>query len=103
MPPRVTDHTITVLEGFEWNNVRNTLLTLARPRAEAAAEQGPLFLLLGSLNRQDKAIVTTSRRLDGVPMPQTPADPSSPYAVVFLAQDGSELTRLPFSVQLHSE
>jgi hypothetical protein len=91
----------TFMEGFEWNDLRQTLL--GKPTYQIVAglrlpQASPIFHLLGSITRLDQVAVSYSARVSDLALPLTPADPASPYRLRFLDSSMAELSSLPFAV-----
>lgn len=93
-------------EGWEWNDLRRTLLSLPRPSRvlEGPAPRGaqPLFKLAGTLDPNGVLAVRASARVDGLELDLTPMSQGSPYALVFLGAGDVELGRLPFEVSFEN-
>jgi hypothetical protein len=102
MAPRVGNSTPIFLEGWEWNDTRNTLATMPRPIVVpplGAAAKGPLpppmFHVTGVLGEAGNLTILHSERLD---QPGASADvfPQGAYSLVFLDGVGSELGSAAF-------
>ncbi len=102
----------TFIEGYEWNAIREYLVTRPRlPGCETCgpAKEGPflpvqedtglMFRLTGSVNMQDVFTYSTSEVRPSEGLVPTPADPNGAYALELLSPDGEVLSITPFDVQ----
>ena len=91
------------LEGFEWNNLRASRLVANPPKIAAAQDQGgPSVRVEGTISKADQVEVMYSKRVDGPPeLP--PADPASPYRLIFFDNQGQGVGATPFAFQQETE
>ena len=90
----------TFTEGWEWNELHNGLVRMPRPATSVAwataatsvtdgvAGSGPLFHLVGVIDRADDVTVLYSARIDELPLELTPDATASPYELVLLDTTG---------------
>jgi len=98
MAPAVGDARSLFDEGYEWNDVRSSLVGMPRPAAIDAVAAGgdPLFTVAGYLDDTDTPTVVYSSLLAGG-YPTTAPDQGGPLDLVFLDGKGDDLTSFPFS------
>ena len=113
------------LEGYEWNSMRQTFLTM--PRADSSsttykipASAGsattagalvasrearkssqpaiatPVYVIAGTMDSLDRFRLDYSQRVNDLALPVTAPDPDGSYALVLRDASGQELSRLPF-------
>jgi hypothetical protein len=106
-----TRHETLINEGFEFNDLRSTLLTLPSPSGNRAARAGPagtaagaeyqLAFLMDHTTEPDGFTLQTARRLDGSTLTPTTPDQSSPFSLVFRDDTDKVTGVLPFAVTEH--
>ncbi len=91
------------LEGWEWNQLRRTLLSAPRLdpvsntyRLVSSAAATPVFVLLGAIDPAGQVSVDYSAVIDDLDLEPTIPRTGGEYALVFLGDDRRELGRLPF-------
>ena len=100
------DHSTFINEGFEFNDLRRTLLALPPPSGRTSfarsrqAEPGgrPQLQLAFLIDRSDVVTAQLSRRLDDSTLATSTEDQTSPYSLVFRDDKGGETGAIPFEV-----
>ena len=113
------------LEGYEWNSMRQTFLTMSRADSSsttyripasagsaatasplAASRQAgkssqpaiatPVYVIAGTIDSLDRFHLDYSQRVDDLALPVTAPHPDGSFALVLRDASGQELSRLPF-------
>jgi hypothetical protein len=93
-------------EGWEFNNLRETLLGLAPPSGNAVAARTSLAALAGKPqfeiaylldNATESLTVQEARRIDDSILDPTPDNPDGDFRLIFKDANGDELTSLQFA------
>ena len=97
-----TDNTFS--QGWEWNELRNTLLTMWRPSMpqELAPQGTTLFEFAALLNQNDTLTVTYSALVEDLPLELSSEQQGSSYALNFYNSDGKLQSRFGFEPDFSS-
>jgi hypothetical protein len=98
----------TFTEGYEWNSLRAALRSLPAPVSGAVSAEGirgqpfDVFTLAGVINKNDQVQVLSSARVIDLPLQLTPPSQNSPYRLVFLSANQTQLASLAFDLSFRA-
>ncbi|MEW5870614.1 MAG: hypothetical protein AB1894_15180 [Chloroflexota bacterium] len=91
----------TMMEGWEWNDLRDRLVGTGGAKAapgKAASSSGALFHLIGTINPNDQVQIVYTEQISDLPLELSANFPGSPYDLAFFDAQNNLLGATPFEV-----